>query len=450
MAQDPADLGAGAGAVDAWTLEWTTVVAIVGAAAGLGLWINVVGAAVLWTRFEQADLPATHIVGIVPNTTLLAIGIQALVLPLLVAIVAVGVFYVARRPKRGPHAPPSAGSFAMLVWYLVMKLGLWPERSKYAVQLEPRTGMRGLGRVLVLLFALAMLAVFLTFGGEVNKPEDSQYIFAWALASTFLVFGAATYESFARFVIKQRLARRHLYVWLAVAGAAVTLLIGFFANHLSAAVPVALLSPAAAFLAYKLPPGKVRGTTAGGWFVVFYALLGVAVFFFSGGGLELHPEGKEVAILVSVLMTSLALLVLYAVGERRRSAPLVAGVMFAVVAAWGGTINYLDERVTTPSFDLTAMVRKPPKAGTAAREPVAGFLIGRTGDAILVATNSRLFADETWRVLVIPRDEVEEMSVGPSCVISTPNLSIAVDMASELEAFREGRRVTPNRVSCQD
>jgi hypothetical protein len=449
MVQDPADGGRRTG--DAWTLEWTTLVAIVGAAAGLGLWINVVGAAVLWTRFEQADLPATHIVGLVPNTTLLAIGIQALVLPLLVATVAVGVLYVARRPRRGTtHAPTSAGSFAMLVWYLVMKAGFWPESAKSAVQLEPRTGMRGLGRVLVLLFALAMLAVFLTFGGKVNKPEDSQYIFAWALASTFLVFGAATYEPFARFVIKQRLVRGWLYFWLAVAGIVVTLLIGVFVEHPLAAVPIALLSPAAAFLAYQLPPGKVRGTTAGGWFVVFYALLGVAVFFISGGSLELHPAGKEVAILVAVLMTSLALLFLYAVGERRRSAPLVAAVMFAVVAAWGGTINYLDERVTTPSFDLTAMVRKPPKADAVARKPVAGFLIGRTGDAILVVTESKIFADTTRRVLVVPRDEVEEMSVGPSCVINRNNLSVAREMARELEAAQDGRDLTPSHVSCQD
>src|SRR4051794_8549959 len=86
---------------DGVKLEWETLLGIVGAAAALGLWINVVGGAVLWSRFHEADLPATHIVGLVPNTTLIGLGLQALVLPLLVAMVAVSVFYVVRREQPG-------------------------------------------------------------------------------------------------------------------------------------------------------------------------------------------------------------------------------------------------------------------------------------------------------------------------------------------------------------
>src|SRR5687767_1010397 len=62
----------------AWTLNWQTVLGIVGAAAALGLWINIVGGAVLWARFQSADLPTSEVVGIVPNSTLLGIGVQAL------------------------------------------------------------------------------------------------------------------------------------------------------------------------------------------------------------------------------------------------------------------------------------------------------------------------------------------------------------------------------------
>lgn len=159
------------------------------------------------------------------------------------------------------------------------------------------------------------------------------------------------------------------------------MIFGALIDHGRAVFDVALLFPLAGFLAFLLPPGKSKLTTAGGWLVTGYLLLGVVLFFGSGGSVGFHSEGKDGAILVALLVTSLALPFLRVVGERSSNAHLVAATMFAVVAAWGGLINYLKERVTEPSFDLTAVVRKPASAA-APREPVGGFLIARTGDAM--------------------------------------------------------------------
>src|SRR4051794_5873396 len=43
---------------DGFKLDWTTLLGIAGAAAALGLWVNVVGGAVLWAQFQAVGLPA--------------------------------------------------------------------------------------------------------------------------------------------------------------------------------------------------------------------------------------------------------------------------------------------------------------------------------------------------------------------------------------------------------
>jgi hypothetical protein len=471
MAQDPADSGGGGS-----PLKSETLLGIIGAAAALGLWINVVGGAVLWTRFVEADLPATHVVGLVPNTTLVGVGLQALALPLLVASVAVGVFYVVRRePAPAPPVPPSQAALsapppggpgsaqrfrdvlaALLILAAARRLprapppptsppppapppaaaappasASSPAPAPPLAPAGPPTGMPGFGMVLLLLFALGMVAVFATFGGEVHLPKHKEYVFAWALASPFLVVGAATYKPVALHLRSRWPRPIAAYAVIAAVGLAAIVGVGIWVDHVWAASYVALLSPVAAVLAYRLPPGKRWVASAGGWLVTIYLGLGIALFFGSHGGVGLHPDGDEAAILLAVLMTTIALLFLHVVGERSSNAHVVAAVMFAVVAVWGGGINYLQERVTTPTFELTAMLRKP--QDSVAREPVSGFLIARTGDAILVATTSEALGGSR-RIVVLPRDEVTTMAVGRSCVINTDNVALAARMAEELEA----------------
>jgi hypothetical protein len=69
-----------------------------------------------------------------------------------------------------------------------------------------------------------------------------------------------------------------------------------------------------------------------------------------------------------------------------------------------------------------------------ARVPVAGYLIARTGDSVLVAEDTRTFDDETaWRIDVVPRDQIETMIVGPPCVVEPGKIAFARALSAELE-----------------
>jgi hypothetical protein len=174
--------------------------------------------------------------------------------------------------------------------------------------------------------------------------------------------------------------------------------------------------------------------------VALYVCLGAGLFFWHGGELTLHPGQQGVPLLVALLLTTVALLFLYAVSRRSSHFGLLAVIMFAVVAVWGGAVGHLRERNTEPSFDLTAMLRKAEASADGAeqpRDPVSGYLIARTGDALLVATDSEAFTTEAWRIVVVPRDQVEEMTVGPACTITEENLVLAEALASELEMEHE-------------
>jgi hypothetical protein len=194
-----------------WQFGWQTLLGIVGAAAAIGVWINVVGGAVLWARFDAAGLPASQVVGIVPNTTLLAIGIRALALPLFVGIVAVAVFYISTPPK--PKSADPARHAAE------------PSRAD-----SPELSIRGFGGVLVSLLALSLLTVFLLFGGDLAEPAHQEYLYAWALASLFLVPAAATYEPVNRF-LKDKGSRDRALVALGAAGFALVCAIGLIAGY---------------------------------------------------------------------------------------------------------------------------------------------------------------------------------------------------------------------------
>jgi hypothetical protein len=448
-------------------VTWETLLGMVGAAAAIGLWVNVVGGAVLWARFEAADLPAGQVVGIVPNSTLLAIGIQALALPFAVGVAAVGVFYVTNRtsPATARTRRSAQGSIQNPVSIREQIRALAAEANvalktalKYGTPagVESDTpgfgkpagaesdsvagGTPGFGRVLIVLTALAALALFLIFGGAASTPDKPEYLYAWAIASPFLIFGAATYDPVNR-GIRWKPWRNLALLCMAVVGFVIIWTVGLAAGHGWPAFCVALLSPAAALLAAWLPPdSSVWGLSAGALLVAFYLLLGIVLFFAFGGALALHPGRQGVPLVASVLVTTLGLLFLHVVGGRTSRFIPLAVVMFTVVAAWGGVVGHLNERNARPSFDLTAALRKPQAIGDGGeqrRPPVSGYLIARTGDAVLLATKSNSFTDEAWRIIMIPRDQIEEMTVGPACVVTADNLRLAETLANELEAEHE-------------
>jgi len=194
----------------------------------------------------------------------------------------------------------------------------------------------------------------------------------------------------------------------------------------------------ASVLAWRVRPKEhMLGLSAGVLLIVFYLLLGAFLFFVpADGGVSFKLGDEALPFVLALLASSLALLFLYAVARRTRGVAM-AVITFAVVAAWGGVVGLLREQNASPKFDLTAMLRKSEtglNGKPAARGPVSGYLIARTDDALLVARNSASFTTEAWRIVVIPRDQVEEMSVGPLCVVTEENLQLAAELAEELRS----------------
>jgi hypothetical protein len=66
---------------------WQVAVAIVGAAAGFGVFLIGMGAAVMWVRLDSAGLPAEQGVGVVSKQTLAIVGVHVLLEPLAFGLV---------------------------------------------------------------------------------------------------------------------------------------------------------------------------------------------------------------------------------------------------------------------------------------------------------------------------------------------------------------------------
>jgi hypothetical protein len=81
----------------AWRPSLGALLAIVGAGAALAAWLAVVGGFILWARFTAAEVPAFQGISVVPHTVLIAEGLRALVVPLLLGGVAAGLGYSLRR-----------------------------------------------------------------------------------------------------------------------------------------------------------------------------------------------------------------------------------------------------------------------------------------------------------------------------------------------------------------
>jgi hypothetical protein len=65
---------------------WQVVVALVGAAAGFGVFLIGMGAAVMWVRLDSAGLPAEQGVGVVSKQTLAVVGAHVLLEPLALGV----------------------------------------------------------------------------------------------------------------------------------------------------------------------------------------------------------------------------------------------------------------------------------------------------------------------------------------------------------------------------
>jgi hypothetical protein len=64
---------------------------------------------------------------------------------------------------------------------------------------------------------------------------------------------------------------------------------------------------------------------------------------------------------------------------------------------------------------------------------VSGFLVGRSDDSVLVTTTAEIVRLRELARSGYPRDQVREMSVGPSCPVRENALVAADTLAEELK-----------------
>jgi hypothetical protein len=109
----------------------------------------------------------------------------------------------------------------------------------------------------------------------------------------------------------------------------------------------------------------------------------------------------------TLLLTALALVAGFFVVPRSRSQRGRALILFAIVVLWAGAADILVVSGTRhPSFELALVHRKSTKAD------VAGFFVAQNGGDVYLA--QRLEKLHKYRVLMVPKEDVDSFSVGPS------------------------------------
>lgn len=88
---------------------------LLGAVAGVGALMTFVGGAMLWIRFSALDLPSDQAVTLLPKQLLLIVGAHALALPVILGLVAAGVFALFKRSRRGRSSPLRLVAFLIVL-----------------------------------------------------------------------------------------------------------------------------------------------------------------------------------------------------------------------------------------------------------------------------------------------------------------------------------------------
>ena len=109
----------------------------------------------------------------------------------------------------------------------------------------------------------------------------------------------------------------------------------------------------------------------------------------------------------TLLLTALALVAGFFVVPRSRSQRGRALILFAIVVLWAGAADILVvSGARHPRFELALVHRKSSNAD------VAGFFIAQNGGDVYLA--QRLETLHKYRVLMVPKEDVDSFSVGPS------------------------------------
>jgi outer membrane protein OmpA-like peptidoglycan-associated protein len=116
MARQPATSGAGpptppephdTGGARGADARWALVLQVLGAGAGIGAWIAVVGGARLWARLDALHVPAAQTVSVMPRELLIAEGFRTLLVPLLLGAAIAVLAYLSRRDSETEKPAPA-------------------------------------------------------------------------------------------------------------------------------------------------------------------------------------------------------------------------------------------------------------------------------------------------------------------------------------------------------
>jgi hypothetical protein len=379
-------LAAAADSPTANAFTWERLFNAIGLASALVLWVAVVGGATLWARLEAIGAPALPSLTALGQTWIVTAGLQTLMVPILLGTsVAVLVYF--SRPTPLPTAHP-AGSFdtAMDADVGRRDSSVRPARATFLslVRSRPvvallRLQRRPSSRLLVpaVFFALVAASLYIA---RASLP---------ALAVTAAVIGVS--------ILAALLPDGFRRPWIAVVVAVIT-----------------------AVLVYE---GWRWATDK--WALLAAVLAGVSMLILLlAAGWEARPDAFVVAALLVVfvgavlsflltvtlgwtvfmaVITALAVWIsLGALMDKPQGA--AALTLFVAIVAWSGALQYAKEIGNRePAF---------PEASLAIENaaPVAGLLVGRTSDLVLLAEMEP--TDGAREVHVYPADQIESVTIG--------------------------------------
>ncbi|NPC41196.1 hypothetical protein [Nocardioides sp. zg-1230] len=388
----PLDLDAGPAGV-----SWDLVLQGVGLASGLAAWVAIVGGGRLWARMEAAGVPALATLAGVGRGWLVAEGLQTLLVPMLLGVVAALTVYFSRRDPRLTGSP-GAPADVVRRGQPVAPNGLLSLDRARPVRLVDRFANRTGAAALPLLgLLLALLAVL----GILIARASGQ-----VLATSVLGLGAALALGLA--VGSSRSRRTRL---TAVALAAVTVEVVFVlwmanGNGLVPPVTAALVVTGVAVLFAALLHRQDDDRWA--WALLIAASVSGILF-----SLAIRIEVPWLLAMGAVTVLAIWL----ALGALADRGPRAAAlVVFVAIVAWSGALGFVREIGNrTPDLPLARVEL------TDGAPDAAGYLLGRSSDHVYLAQDPPGDIDPgddvDRRLLVIPDGDVERVVIGRDIVL---------------------------------
>ncbi len=368
-----------------------------------------VGAIILWSRFEAAQLPADQAVAVQPRADLVTVGAIALTIFVLGGLVAVLLLKLLDR--QGEATLPTRTG-------LLVVIGL---EIAAAFVVERWDGPEWVGLALVVLAGMAALTVLLELAAKWYTPGKRS-------------FGDLPPRMLRVFVLGEAgVSRTRLWAGIAILAMAVYVIVrthGWWSDPWWERYVVAALMAAVAVGVLKV---RARPTAERRWGTVVIAL-GVLL----GMGAVLSRQNDWVAEVAgaALLLGAVNLAVAYLTGDRFLWYGLT---VFASVMVFGATFNFL-RGLADPQAQGVA----PLRANDA--HPVCGIFVAETKERLwygrldLKGTSDiRRLRNESGRLLWAPRERLVAAEIGPLESVDAAQ-STALDLRQELALNREPAR----------